>query len=379
MKSMITERAAEWFIAHRGAALNSTERSEFVAWLKASPEHIREYLAVAGASRDVMAAAQDFDIGLESLLDQARRESLVVISPPELLRHRTERSMVRPVAAVPRRALFAGVAAAIIAIACTALWLVRDGEWLGLPRTYRTAHAEQGTWRLPDGSVLQLNSDSRVIVRFSSDERRIEVERGQAHFNVMHEPVRRFRVSAGDADVLALGTEFDVYRRNGATVVTVVEGKVAVRRQGFANGVTDNGSAARAPASRGKGSALPAPSQLELIAGQRAEISAEATGPVLASADLRESTAWLQSQIVFEQRELGAVATEFNRYSRIPIEIEDPEVGNLRISGVFNAYDTESFVAFLRRLDGVAVQINDSSIRVLSRPARPIQPLTVAQ
>jgi transmembrane sensor len=370
MQSLVTERAAEWFIAHRGGTLSSTERAEFVAWLRASPEHIREYLAVAGASRDVATAALDFDVDLETLLEEARQEGGLVIPLADPSRRESGQGPIRWTAAQRPRTLFAGAAVAIIAIACTSLWFVRDGEWLGMPRTYRTGHAEQSTWRLPDGSVLQLNSGSRVTVRFSRRERQIEVERGQAHFHVTHEPIRSFRVSAGDAEVLALGTEFDVYRRRDATVVTVVEGRVAVRRHNIATGVVDTASVAAIPTP---------PSRVELIAGQTVEINAEAAAPVFAEADLRESTAWLQRQIIFEQRQLGVVVDEFNRYSRIPIEIENAEVSALRISGVFNAYDTESFIAFLRRLDGVAVQTSDSAIRIRSRPARRVEPLTVRQ
>ena len=71
-------------------------------------------------------------------------------------------------------------------------------------------------------------------------------------------------------------------------------------------------------------------------------------------------------KIAFEQRPLGEVADEFNRYGSIPIEIDDAALRALPISGVFDAYDIDSFVAFLQTLDGVRVERTNARIRVFS-------------
>ena len=76
--------------------------------------------------------------------------------------------------------------------------------------------------------------------------------------------------------------------------------------------------------------------------------------------------AWLQGKIAFEQRPLGEVADEFNRYARIPLEVTDPALRALPISGVFDAHDMDSFVAFLETLDGVSVQRTATRILVFS-------------
>ncbi len=95
-------------------------------------------------------------------------------------------------------------------------------------------HGDQRTIRLDDGSIIHLNSQSRVHVRYSSGERLIELEQGQALFDVVRDATRPFRVRAGSADILAVGTQFDVYRRSGGDLtVTVVEGKVAVTDRGM--------------------------------------------------------------------------------------------------------------------------------------------------
>jgi transmembrane sensor len=75
-------------------------------------------------------------------------------------------------------------------------------------------------------------------------------------------------------------------------------------------------------------------------------------------------TAWLHRQIAFQHEALSIVAAEFSRYSPAPIVIESPELRALAVSGVFNVDDTESFVAFLRSLKGVGVEVTPTRIRV---------------
>jgi transmembrane sensor len=58
------------------------------------------------------------------------------------------------------------------------------------------------------------------------------------------------------------------------------------------------------------------------------------------------------------------VAAEFNRYGSIPVEIDDEELRVLPVSGMFDAGDTESFVAFLQRLPGAKVERTSTLIRV---------------
>jgi transmembrane sensor len=80
--------------------------------------------------------------------------------------------------------------------------------------------------------------------------------------------------------------------------------------------------------------------------------------------DAERATAWLRREIVFEREPLGRVAAEFNRYAAKPIEITSPALRDLEISGVFRADETEEFLAFLRRLDGVRVDVTPTLIRV---------------
>jgi transmembrane sensor len=250
----------------------------------------------------------------------------------------------------PRIWMFATSAAAfVLVLVASALWWLRGSDLLTLPETYQAAHGEQTATQLPDGSELRLNTDSAVSVRYTRRERVIEISRGQAHFTVAHDDHRRFRVAAGAAQVLAVGTQFDVYRKAGATIVTVAEGSVAVL-------------AGKPPAPAVAG--LPRDAT-RVEAGYQVHVDSGGVSAQPVPVDVQQALAWLQQQIAFERRPLGEVADEFNRYGSIPIEIDDPALRALPISGVFEAHDIDSFLAFLRTLDGVRVERTPARIRVV--------------
>jgi transmembrane sensor len=342
----IADSAADWFIENRDAPMALEQRAAFVAWLKASPAHIEEYLTVSVLSHDLRRARRASDLSVEAALEQAQSADDATLAPVDSGWHERTTSPAQERAPTARAPL-AWVTAAAAALAAVAIWLYWPTTERVVPVHYATQHGEQLTQRLADGSVLHLNTDTAVMVRYGTAQRQVEVERGQVLFEVAHAPGRPFRVAAGYAEVVAVGTEFDVYRGADSTAVSVVQGAVAV------------GLAAGQP-----GAAAAAGRTVVVRAGERLEVSEGSLPAVAAPADLRSGTAWLRREIAFEQEPLGTVAAEFNRYSSIPIEIATPELRSLQISGVFSANDTEAFVAFLRSLDGVKVEVTPTRIRV---------------
>src|SRR5262249_39042282 len=154
---------------------------------------------------------------------------------------------------------------------------------------------------------------SRIRVRFTRERRDIELLEGQALFHVAAENKRPFVVRSGTAQVRAIGTEFDVYRRNEGTTVTVVEGRVAVREEAV-------------------------PRTLLLSAGEQVTVAPK-TAPHSGKANVAAATAWTQRRLVFNSSPLPQVAEEFNRYNRRQLVIEDPALADFRISGVYSSMD----------------------------------------
>lgn len=344
----IAVKAGEWFIANQAGTLGEEDSAAFLAWLKASPIHVREYLGVVRIAHDLPAVLGSQQVPLQTFLEQVQEDYSRVASIQVLTPKRQ-----RP---APRFAtswswpIVTSVAAALVLLVAGALWWAHDGELLGIPKTYRTAHGEQSVARLPDGSVLRLDTDSEATVRYSAGERLVELSHGQALFEVAHENHRRFRVAAGNAGAIAVGTRFDVYRKTGAIEFTVAQGEIAVF----------TGETSRLRDATG----LP-PGAQRVTAGYQLRIDAAAARSQPAPVDLEEALGWVQHKIVFEHRPLGEVAAEFNRYGRIPVAIEDAALGALPVSGTFDATDTESFVAFLQTLPDVRVERTPARILVI--------------
>ena len=337
VRDVIAHQAAEWFIRHRSEELDASDRSAFEAWLAMSPIHVEEYLGVAHLTQDLStsAAALESATSLEQILEKARqddfpvtlRDSFLIRQPAE--KYRNVRVIRHTIAAL----------AAMLAVAGIALW------WTTNNRTtverFATNHGEQRSWQLADRSVLRLNTDSVVTVRYSRRLREVEIERGQVYFEVAHDAARSFQVDAGAARVAAIGTKFDVYRKDPMTIVTVVEGQVIAGAWG---------------------------ESVRAHAGEQVR-AADGSLPILASVDVDRTTGWLRRRMAFNDALLGEVVTEFNRYSQVPIEVESPAISALRVSGVLSIDDTPSFVRFLESVSNVAVDISASSIRVHERNA----------
>jgi transmembrane sensor len=344
IRAAIAEQANEWFVENRCGPLDREASVRFMAWLKTSPVHVEEYLAAAAVAAEMKTAGRATQTPLETLLARARTAADTVVTLEHPLSEQAP--TVPPRHSVsPFWSLAAATASVFVAVA--ALWLTRDGERFGLPRTYSTGHGEQSVHMLPDGSVLHLDTDSQVTVHYSRRERVADLDRGQALFQVTYQGDRGFRVAAGNAQILDVGTEFDVYRRPAAVQVTVVEGTAAVYT----------------------GPPQLAPTAVRVSAGYQVEVRDQVGSPQ--PVDARATVAWLRRQIVFKNEPLGKVADEFNRYGRIAIEIDDEALRSVPITGVFEAYDADSFVAFLATLNDVVVQKTPTRIRVFKRAATP--------
>ena len=351
IRDAIAEQAGEWFVANDEGPLDARDSAALTTWLKTSPVHIEEFLAVSAIARDLREARTDPEYSLDAILTRARAENC---SPPLPLWPRViDAIRVRPA----RRWFTATVAMAVCAVLSLGLLLTWDSRPMRhLPASgvtalhYATRHGEQMSQRLADNSVLHLNTDSAVTVRYGRKERIVTLTSGQAEFEVAHEPDRAFRVFAGAAEVVDLGTQFDVRLEQGSTVVTVVEGRVAV------------GPSSEPPGTN----SIPVqpPRFVQLSANQQTSVAEGGAPTTPVAVDAQRTTAWLRREIAFDHEPLERVVAEYNRYAAKPIEIATPALRNLEISGVFATDDTDAFIAFLRTLKGVRVEVTGTRIRV---------------
>ena len=350
IRDAITEQAADWFVANQAGALSDQQRSDFVAWLRISPTHVDEYLHLASIARVLPEATSDPDLRIEELVAEARDAETANVTRMPRRRLSSGRDST---SAYFRWSLAFAVPAglAMLAVAATLVAWAHRGDWFGAATVYASAHGERATVSLPDGSSMQLNADSAATVRYDLTERQVELTRGQALFSVAHGSRRPFRVVAGAARVVAVGTQFDVDRRADAAIVTVLEGRVLVS------------AAPPAPSAAAAAGAAPART-VAVTAGRQLRVEHGIVQEHASVVDLKSVEGWQRGQIVFDRRPLGEVADDFNRYSPVRFQIDDAGLRAELISGNFDATDFESFALFLKSLNGVALERSAEQIRV---------------
>lgn len=333
----ISEEAALWLIEFDAG---TADHAAFAAWLEASPRHVEEFLLASALWQASEGIDRRGAIDVEQLVQEASRN----VHPLDDAASRAAFSLPRP---RPAKRRWVQVAAALAMIAAgVALWA---GFALQAPQ-YVTGVGEQRVLKLPDGSIVTLNTRSRVTVRFNDSERRIELAEGEAHFDVQPDATRPFRVISGGAAVQAIGTQFNVRRADLGTTVAVVAGIVQVApRDAIHSQSAAELSAELAPGAR-------------LTAGEQAQLSAN--GEVLrkGSAEIDRITAWRSRRLVFRDEPLQDIAAEFNRYNVTQLVVEGSHTRTRRMTGVFDADDLSALVAFLERDAAVVVEARDKSI-----------------
>lgn len=312
------QEAATWFARLGQRRVSTDDVRRFSAWRK-DPRNARAYERVeaAWAASETLAADPDMSALTREALGRAR---------PAARAQALVRARWKPIGAV--------TAAAALLLA--GLWAVNR------PAVYVTDVGEQRIVRLADGSRLTLDTATRVRVRLAGDERTVDLVSGQALFDVAGDPARPFVVRAGQVRVTALGTRFDVRRSGDGARVTLVEGRIAVRE---------------AEADRA----------WTLTPGE--QVLAAGPAPVVRRVDVARETSWTTGRLIFDRTPIAAAVAEVNRYSEARLDLRAAHLAEVEVSGVFDAGDTEGFVAALGDLYGVTARAGAGGSIVLTAPA----------
>jgi transmembrane sensor len=246
-------------------------------------------------------------------------------------------------------------AAAIVIVTYVSWWRPRHFQ-----TTVATEVGHYQTVSLPDGSAVELNTNTHVAITFSVADRRVNLGKGEAHFTVAKNPARPFIVEANGVAVRAVGTAFDVRLRPDAVEVLVTEGKVRVddaAKGGSLLPVTFN------PGLSGDVAAASAAGETErvLSAGQRVVITApsaaaSAVVATVAPEEMQRELAWQNRRLEFVSASLADIVADFNRYNRQQLVIADPQLAQKRFGGSFQANDPERFVRMLQENFPVTVE-----------------------
>lgn len=308
------ETASRWMMKAE-AGLTAREESQLDAWLEADSRHRAAYDAVLAADNGLLRHASD----------------------PAIMAMRHAALRTRSVRRAPPYAIAAGLAAAILATGVTGLWQPARLAQLtsafggGESRTsnYVTSAGERATVTLDDGSVLALNTDSAAEVVFDRNTRTVRLLKGQALFNVAHDPNRPFEVLADHRRVTAVGTSFDVLLLSGTLRVAMLDGVVRVESE------------------------RPAPPET-LSRGEIMTVRADG-GVSVRKGDTARLAEWRDGVVYFENTPLEDAAAEMSRYAERPIVVAGRRARSLKVSGAFRTTDADGFAGTMTDLFPVSI------------------------
>jgi transmembrane sensor len=356
------EQAAQW-IAKLDRGLRQGEGALFRKWLRRSVNRssILEIARRSSGPEVLALLAELFPIGINADTRKNRRGSAVML---------------------------ASGAAAVCVVILAALMLNDQSYWARFAASwtsthdsaravphpplakgeYSTAVGQQQRIQLPDGSAIELNTDTSVVVTYSLRERDISVQHGEVSFRAAREPDRPFFVRAGGRRFQAVDTQFDVRVLTSDSVELIVtEGSVTVFDTPMERAETPALARLRSNMTFGD-ITVEAPAMVELEPGLQ-------FGRKVEPSDLNDILAWQRGRIVFKGQRLEEVLAQMHRYTTTRIVLSDEALSDTRLIGDFRAGDIDDFLDLLRRNYLIDSRRDRSGRIVLSRLTPPVSRL----
>lgn len=329
-QEIIENEAADWLAKLDSGNLSAGDRGSLREWLAQSPEH-------ASALKELAAIWNDLDYLLNDQV-QAYTPSVSTMIPRLLA--------IRPV--------FLGAMMLMFCAIGFLIWNV-NSPVTSQASLHVTAVGIQHVEHFSDGSTAYLNTDSIIETEYSENLRVVRLLRGEAMFDVAHDPDRPFVVYAGNRAVKAVGTKFVVRLDSENILVTVTDGQVQLSKRTKEVDNDDTGPAQQD---------VTLEQEIILVSkGEEVEINEEHKIPKLKeikSDELQRRLSWLDGQLIFKNERLELVIKEISRYVPGRIIIDDPELRDIRISGRFAIGDTEAL------LEAIEVSFNVQASHSLS-------------
>jgi transmembrane sensor len=199
-----------------------------------------------------------------------------------------------------------------------------------------TMVGQQTSFDLKDGSHVDLNTNSMLVVEQHLYSRRLHLKQGEALFTVQH-GWRPFTVFANQTQIRDIGTIFNVRNIEDGAIVTVVEGSVEVRT-----------------------------ANAQRILTKDISVTTQA-GTISESRCTSANIAWQQGRLVFDGTPLQEAVAEIQRYRQAPVVIQDSKVGLMRLSGEYDINAIESLLKTLPLSLGIQASYQTDGKVILSK------------
>lgn len=360
----LQQEAVEWLVHRDSGDWTSDSQAEFDAWLATSTAHRIAFLRIEAGwegARRLKALAVGRAEGTvpppgawtPSPFFETTRAAASSDSESS---HDSSPEPAQPPArrSTKRRWWVAAAASVTFAIGVVGYVLLNAGG-----DRYSTPVGGIASVPLRDGSQIMLNTRTQVRVDLSPHERRVDLDRGEAFFQVAKDPTRPFVVQAGDKRIVAVGTQFSVRRTGDDVRVVVTEGTVLLETDGAPMHVRSSGAGANLSSAT--------PADIPLTAGSVARARDQdllvRSEPI---PQAEEILSWREGYLTFHDTPLSDALDEFNRYNVHQISAADPQTASMQISGMFRPTNYEAFVRLLQ--DSYSLKVTTSEDRtVLSK------------
>lgn len=295
----IEEEAAAWFAKRRDGVCS--EEAAFEAWRGRSDAHARAYAEIECAWEQ-----------WKQLRNSVRMREMTAAAMEATAPRQRQTTGRRwwPLLAA------ASLAAIVVLGGIRLLPLVMHGPLM----TYSTGVGEQRTEQLPDGTRIVLNTQTALWVRYDRQRREVTLQHGEAMFDVVHDAKRPFVVTAADGRVTDLGTQFLVRDEDGATLVTLLHGRVEVATRTESK---------------------------QLVPGEQAHYGASVVGVRVRQVDTATATSWMHGRLDFSDWPLAKVVAEANRYSAVKLRLGDTRLADLPVGGSLRTGNNPEIAAAL--------------------------------
>lgn len=315
----IREEAARWVVRFNSVEVSSQEREEFADWLVKDP--------LAASEFEAMSAVW---VGLDDIDQQNQINHIkgLAVKPVQ------EKNSVKPSGIFLRRM---SIAAGLLLVIFAGLFATQfsNGD------IYSTAVGETETVKLEDGSIIYLNTNTKIRVDYTGERRHVTLfDGGEALFDVARDIERPFWVEAGNGRIRVYGTTFNVFHQNSLkTVVTVLEGIVGVEDAKSVGGPKW---------------------EKKLTANQ--EISYQKVGIISSVSPVtsEKEVTWINRRLILEGKPLVEIIQQLNRYSERTITL-DPQIHGLKMGGVISTRNIDAALEFLEKVAPIVVDKTNNS------------------
>lgn len=298
---------------------------------------------------------QEVTSALLNLWDEEYGKNAGEINPQavERLLSEVERVRVengeRPLSYKPKWKRLIRYAASLVAIILVGISCYMAGSGsAGQETMLITAQGSAGSFILPDGTSVRLNSDSRLTYdadNFTKDgKRKVKIE-GEAFFDVTKDENHPFVVEMSDMEVQVLGTSFEVrdYAFSGLKEVVLLNGKVEVTTPGNAKPSTLN------------------PDQRLVYNTATGKCNVESTSA-------ETYCRWIYPKLKLENEPLGDILITIGRKYSVDLSISTGVDTSARLSLTLANDDLEDIMSILSYLTDIDYRITDNKLSVYPLP-----------